>query len=69
MKKIKEKKFVINKNMTFAELIEKKPELVERLQNMGLGCGGCHFAFADTIESGAMIHGMDVDEVMAGLRK
>ena len=57
-------KEVITREMTLAEIIEKKPGSAEKLTGMGLGCVGCHFSAFDTLENGANIHGMDVNEIL-----
>ena len=53
--------------MTFAEVLEKRPDALQKLSALGLGCVGCHFAAFDTIENGAQIHGMDVDDILEEL--
>lgn len=54
----------VTKEMTIAEIMEKNPEAIQKLSMLGLGCVGCHFASFDTLENGANIHGMDVDELL-----
>jgi hybrid cluster-associated redox disulfide protein len=34
---------------------------------MGMGCGGCQFAMMETIEQGAIVHGLDVKKVLKEL--
>ncbi len=60
-------KNLITKEMNIAEIIQKNPEAKEKLMMLGLGCAGCHFAAFDTLENGANIHGMDVDEILEEL--
>jgi len=57
----------INKDMTFAELIQKLPEATSKLADRGLFCGGCPMAQLETIEDGAKAHGIDVDELVKEL--
>ena len=57
-----------DKNMTIAELIEDDPDAREKLLEMGLGCAGCAMAQIETIEQGAMAHGMDPKMVLEGLQ-
>jgi len=45
--------------MTFFELINKYPPAAEFLMDKGLMCGGCPMAQLETIEQGAMAHGID----------
>ena len=53
------KKEKITPDMTFYELINKYPQASEFLMNKGLMCGGCPMAQLETIEQGAMAHGID----------
>jgi hybrid cluster-associated redox disulfide protein len=53
--------------MTLAEIIKKRPDAVEKLTVLGLGCVGCHFSQFETLEEGANVHGMDVDELLEEL--
>ncbi|MBP7708406.1 DUF1858 domain-containing protein [Candidatus Pacearchaeota archaeon] len=53
--------------MNIGEILKKHPEAREKLMLLGLGCAGCHFAAFDTLENGANIHGMDVDELLEEL--
>ena len=57
----------ITKDMGIMEIVEKWPETVEVLMNSGMGCIGCAAAHFETIEDGAVAHGMDVDALMAAL--
>ncbi len=67
MKKKPKKK--ITKKMTFAELIEASPQAATKLAEQGLFCGGCPMAQLETIEQGAMGHGLDPDELIKQLNK
>ena len=57
----------INKNSTIAELIDKDPSFADTLSAQGLGCGGCPMSQFETIEQGALSHGMDPDELLKNL--
>jgi hybrid cluster-associated redox disulfide protein len=59
----------ITKEMTFAELISSNPEAAMKLAERGLFCGGCPMAQFETIENGAMAHGVDVDALIKELNK
>ena len=62
----------IDKRMTFAELLKKKPESMNILFEAGLHCIGCHMSAFETIEQGCMAHGMrkkDIDELIKRLNK
>ena len=57
----------ITKDMGFMEIIEKWPQTAQVLMQLGMGCIGCAAAHFETIEDGAVAHGMDVDALMAAL--
>ncbi len=49
----------VTKEMTLGEVITKFPQTAEIMLKYGLHCVGCHVATSETIEQGAMAHGMD----------
>lgn len=53
--------------MTFAELIEIDTELVEPLLNKGMHCIGCPMSQMETIEQGALAHGLNPDKLVEEL--
>ncbi len=57
----------IKKDMTFYELIESNPDAARKLAERGMFCGGCPMAMMETVEQGAMAHGVDVDDLMSEL--
>ena len=57
----------IKKDMLIGELIRKKPEAIEILLRFGMGCVGCPSAQAETLEEAAMVHGLDLEALMAKL--
>jgi hydroxylamine reductase len=68
-KKPTKKKFEITKDMTFAELLEKKPESMNILFEAGLHCIGCHMSAYETIEQGCSAHGMNKKEIDELIKK
>ncbi len=54
----------VKKTMTFAEIMTKHPEAAEILMEKGMHCIGCAMSFGETLEQGAMVHGLDVDELL-----
>lgn len=62
-----EKNMKINKDMTIGEIVREYPETIEVLMGFGMGCVGCPSAQAETIEEAAMVHGMDLDELIKAL--
>ncbi|MCI8397544.1 MAG: DUF1858 domain-containing protein [Clostridia bacterium] len=57
----------INKDMTIGELLEKAPEKADILLEAGMHCLGCPASQGETIEEACMVHGIDVDEIIAKL--
>lgn len=57
----------ITKDMAIAEVIQKHPDLIPIFLQHGLGCLGCAMASFETIEQGALAHGMDVEALMKDL--
>ena len=57
----------IEKTTKIGELIENAPEKAEILLAAGMHCLGCPSAQAETLEEACMVHGIDVDELVAKL--
>ena len=60
---------MITKDMTIGEVIKLDASKAEVLMSFGMGCVGCPSAQAETIEEAAMVHGLNVDELMEALNK
>ena len=58
---------VITKDMTFHAVMQKSPEVVKVLGSFNLGCVGCMGAQNETLEQGAIAHGLDVEELLTAL--
>jgi len=65
----KSSKFVIKKDMTIASVVKKDPRTMEVFFNYGLHCVGCFAAEFDTIESGAKVHGINVEHLLHDLNE
>jgi hybrid cluster-associated redox disulfide protein len=59
----------IHKKMSFSELLEKHPEAAEELFASGMHCAQCPAASFETIEQGAMMHGINSDVLIKKLNK
>jgi hybrid cluster-associated redox disulfide protein len=59
----------ITKEMTFGEVLKKYPQTVKTFFEYGMHCFGCHIAVSETIEQGALAHGVDVGQLMQDLNK
>lgn len=57
----------IDKTMTFHEIMEKNPDAVMILLEKGMHCIGCGMAGFETLEQGAMAHGLNADELVREL--
>lgn len=65
----KNSKKLIKKSMTFAEIMNKHPELGGELFKRGMHCFGCAMAGGETLEQGAMAHGINPDKLIAELNR
>jgi len=65
----KEVKFMITKEMTIGEVVKADPTKAEILMRFGMGCVGCPSAQAETLEEAAMVHGLNLDELIKALNK
>ncbi|MEG1998238.1 MAG: DUF1858 domain-containing protein [Clostridiales bacterium] len=59
----------ITKEMGIIELVQQWPDTAKVLMEAGMGCLGCAAAHFETIEQGALAHGIDVDELLEALNK
>ena len=57
----------IEKTTKIGELMEKAPEKADILLEAGMHCLGCPSAQAETLEEACMVHGIDVEELLAKL--
>jgi hybrid cluster-associated redox disulfide protein len=70
--KTSKKKDPITKDMTLGDVVQNHPETIETFLGYGLHCVGCHVAYWETIEQGAMAHGITgkkFDALMKDLNK
>ena len=60
---------MITKNMLIGEVLEEGNQnaIAEVLYGVGMHCLGCALASGETVEQAAMVHGVDVDELVAQL--
>jgi hybrid cluster-associated redox disulfide protein len=59
----------ITKDMTIGEVVRTYPESAEILMGFGMGCIGCPSSQGETIEQAAMVHGINLDDLVAALNK
>ena len=68
MKKIKTNE-KITKKMSFSEILEKFPEASEILFESGMHCCGCPMSADESLEQGAIAHGINPDRLIEKLNK
>lgn len=54
----------VTKDMTIGEILRTNPEVAPVLLDAGMHCLGCPASQGETLEEAAMVHGIDVDELM-----
>jgi hybrid cluster-associated redox disulfide protein len=69
MVKNKQTKGKITKDMNFVEIFQKNPDAFDVLFKKGMHCVGCGMAASETLEEGAMAHGLDADEIVNEINK
>ncbi len=55
----------ITKDMTIGEILRANPNVAPVLMEAGMHCLGCPSAQAESLEEAAMVHGMDINDLMA----
>lgn len=60
---------MITKDTTIGEVVRTYPDKIDVLMDFGMGCVGCPASQAETIEQAAMVHGLDVEDLLAALNK
>ena len=59
----------IDKDMLIGELINVDINIVPILMGAGMHCVGCPASQAESLEEACMVHGMDVDSLLAEINK
>ena len=62
-------KNMITKEMSITEIVEKFPETTPVFFEHGMYCLGCMASQFESLEQGALAHGIDVDSLVADLNK
>lgn len=60
---------MISKEMTIGQIIEQDQTKADVLMGFGMGCVGCPSAQAETLEEAAMVHGINLEELLVELNK
>jgi len=59
----------ITKDNKIEEIVTQYPETMMVFMKHGLHCVGCHVSAFESIEEGAMAHGIDVDALVDDLNR
>ena len=59
----------ITKDMTIGAILAAKPESAEILMAAGMHCLGCPSSQMESLEEACMVHGLEVETVLANLNK
>ncbi|WP_342758123.1 DUF1858 domain-containing protein [Kineothrix sedimenti] len=54
----------ITKDMTIGEILRINPNVAPILMEIGMHCLGCPSAQGETLEEAAMVHGIQIDDLM-----
>ncbi len=57
----------ITKDMTIGEILRANPNVAPVLMAAGMHCLGCPSAQGESLEEAAMVHGIDIDALMAAI--
>lgn len=55
----------VTKDMLIGQLITEHQNAIPILMHAGMHCLGCPSAQAESLEEAAMVHGMDINDLMA----
>ena len=56
---------MITKDLRIGELLNEEPDVAPVLLSAGMHCLGCPASQAETLEEAAMVHGINVDELVS----
>ena len=59
----------VTKDMLIGQLLQLDPNMAGILMASGMGCVGCPSAQMETVEEAALVHGLDIEELLAKLNK
>ena len=57
----------ITKDMTIGEILNVNPNVVPVLLGAGMHCLGCPASQAESLEEAAMVHGIDIEDLMQAI--
>ncbi|MBE8950294.1 MAG: DUF1858 domain-containing protein [Quinella sp. 3Q1] len=59
----------ITKDMNIVDVVQRYPDTMMVFMYAGMGCFGCHAAQFESIEEGALVHGIDPDKLVEALNE
>lgn len=59
----------VNKEMIIADMLQVDPGIAPILMASGMHCIGCPSAQGESLEEAALVHGLDVDELINTVNK
>ena len=59
----------ITKDMTIGQILLDAPDVAPLLMSVGMHCLGCPASQGESLEEAAMVHGIDIDELMAFIKE
>jgi len=59
----------VTKDMTIGQILVDAPDVAPILMGVGMHCLGCPASQAETLEEAAMVHGINIDELMDFIAK
>lgn len=57
----------ITKDMTIGEILRTNPDVAPILMEAGMHCLGCPSAQGESLEEAAMVHGINVEDLMKAI--
>ena len=60
---------LITKETTINEIISARPRALQFFEGLRMSCGSCLAVKFDTLENGALMHGMNVDTLIDQLNR
>lgn len=57
----------ITREMTIGQILQSNPEVAPVLLEAGMHCLGCPASQGESLEEAAMVHGIDIDDLMEAI--
>lgn len=59
----------ITKEMTLGEIMQNEPDVIPVLMSAGMHCITCPASMMESLEEAALVHGIDIDDLMDYIEK